>query len=160
VRALEIRFLGNRDANLHFALLTDSLDSTQQFDDNDDALVNLFSSLVERLNQTYGREGKGTFSHLHRHRIYNPSEGLWMGWERKRGKLLDFNNYLRGKYDSFPVKVGDLSALRGVRYVITLDAYTQLPRDSAHRLVGALAHPLNRAVINPATNTVVEGYGI
>jgi cyclic beta-1,2-glucan synthetase len=160
VRALEIRFLGNRDANLHFALLTDSLDSTQQFDDKDDALVNLCSSLVERLNQTYGREGKGTFSHLHRHRMYNPSEGLWMGWERKRGKLLEFNRFLLNEEDAFPVKTGNLSALANIRYVITLDLDTQLPRDAARRLVGTLAHPLNQAVIDAATNIVIEGYGI
>ncbi len=159
VRALEIRFLGNRDANLHFALLTDSLDSTQQFDDKDDALVNLCSSLVERLNQTYGREGKGTFSHLHRHRMYNPSEGLWMGWERKRGKLLEFNRFLLSQEDAFPVKAGNLSALANIRYVITLDLDTQLPRDAARRLAGLNAGAPT-AVIDAATNIVIEGYGI
>jgi len=79
---------------------------------------------------------------------------------RKRGKLLDFNELLRGETDKFPVKIGDLSVLTSVRYVITLDSDTQLPRDTAHRLVGAAAHPLNRAEINPATNTVQQGYGV
>ena len=83
-----------------------------------------------------------------------------MGWERKRGKLLDFNNLLLGAGDNFPVKVGDLSILPNVRYVISLDLDTQLPRDAARRLVGAIAHPLNKAVVDPETNTVVEGYGI
>jgi cyclic beta-1,2-glucan synthetase len=159
VRGLEIRFLANRDANLHFALLTDSPDSTQQFDDKD-ALAGLCSRLIEQLNHTYGRERKGSFSHFHRHRTYNPSEGLWMGWERKRGKLLEFNRFLLNQEDAFPVKAGSLSALANIRYVITLDLDTQLPRDAARRLVGTLAHPLNRAVIDPASNTVVEGYGI
>jgi len=83
-----------------------------------------------------------------------------MGWERKRGKLLDFNDLLLGKSDRFPIKVGDLSLLSNVRYVITLDSDTQLPRESAHQLIGALAHPLNGAVVDPATNVVIEGYGI
>jgi hypothetical protein len=83
-----------------------------------------------------------------------------MGWERKRGKLMDLNNLLLGTADSFPMKAGDVSVLPRVRYVITLDADTKLPPGTAHRLVGALAHPLNRAVVDPRTNTVVEGYGI
>jgi cyclic beta-1,2-glucan glucanotransferase len=159
VRDLEIRYLGNRDANLHFALITDSPDSPKASDDQD-VLVDLCSALVKTLNERYPAQSGGRFFHLHRHRTYNPSEGTWMGWERKRGKLLDFNNLLRGGFDSFPIKVGDLSLLSKVRYVITLDADTQLPRESAHRLVGAMAHPLNCAVIDPSTNTVVEGYGI
>ena len=159
VRDLEIRYLGNRDRNLHFALLTDSPDSPQPFDERD-RLVELCSQLIEGLNKHYrGRTGSCFFL-FHRHRVYNPSEGVWMGWERKRGKLLDLNNLLRGGYDNFPVKIGDLSILPRIRYVITLDADTQLPRECAHRLVGTLAHPLNRAVIDPVTKTVVEGYGV
>ncbi len=159
VRDLEIRYLGNRDPNLHFALLTDSLDSPEPFDEKD-KLVDLCSGLIQDLNDLYRGERGGGFFHFHRRQVYNPSEGSWMGWERKRGKLLDFNDLLLGKSDRFPVKVGDLSVLPGVRYIITLDSDTQLPRESAHQLVGALAHPLNCAVIDPATNTVVEGYGI
>src|SRR5438105_15361642 len=83
-----------------------------------------------------------------------------MGWERKLGKLLDFNKLLRGKYDSFAVKVGDLSILTQVRFVITLDASTELPRGTAHRVIGALAHPLNQAVIYPEKYSVVSGYDI
>ena len=160
VRDLEIRYLGNRDANLHFALLTDPPDSTQPFDEKDEELVRFCSQLIEDLNKKYGHEGRGTFFHFYRHRAYNSVESTWMGWERKRGKLLDFNHLLRGQYDRFPVKVGELSILPKVRYVITLDSDTQLPRETAHRLIGTLAHPLNRAIIDPATNAVVEGYGI
>ena len=100
------------------------------------------------------------FFMFHRHRSYNLAEGRWMGWERKRGKLLDLNQLLRGSYDAFPAKVGDLRVLPAVRYVITLDSDTQLPRDSAARLVGAMAHPLNQAVVDPDNRVVVEGYGI
>ena len=159
VQGLEIRFLANRDANLHFALLTDPPDSSQEFDEKD-RLAGFCSSLIVELNEKYGAAKKGSFFHFHRNRAYNPSEGLWMGWERKRGKLLDFNRLLLHQSDQFPLKTGDLSLLSHVRYVITLDLDTQLPADAGRRLVATLAHPLNRAVIDPASNTVVEGYGI
>ena len=102
----------------------------------------------------------GSFFLLHRHRVYNPREKGWMGWERKRGKLLDLNKLLRGEYDSFPVKVGDLSILPKVRFVLTLDSDTELPRGAAHRMVGTMTHPLNQAIIDPEKNIVVAGYGI
>jgi cyclic beta-1,2-glucan synthetase len=159
VRDLEIRFLANRDAHLHFALLTDPPDAATQFDDKD-KLAEQCVHLIEAMNAKYATEGKGSFFVFHRNRAYNPSEGIWMGWERKRGKLLDFNKLLLGTSDNFPVKAGNLAVLRNVKYVITLDSDTQLPRDAAHRLVGAMAHPLNRAVIDATTNTVVDGYGI
>lgn len=156
---LEIRFLANRDPNLLFALLTDWPDADQPRDERD-ALVDVCRNMIEGLNRKYGARGQKPFYLFHRYRMFNPSEGRWMGWERKRGKLHDLNQLLRGGYDSFPIKVGDLSVLPDVRYVITLDSDTQLPRDSAAKLVGAMAHPLNRAVIDPATRMVVEGYGI
>lgn len=159
VRDLEIRFLANRDSNLHFALLTDPPDAAQQFDERD-PLAKACAELIDALNAKYVPEGKGSFFLFHRQRSYNKSEGLWMGWERKRGKLLDFNNLLLGASDNFPVKAGNLSILPNLKYVITLDLDTQLPRDAARRLVGAMAHPLNKAVVDAATNTVVDGYGI
>ena len=159
VRDLEIRFLANRDAHLHFALLTDPPDAAQQFDDKD-KLARQCARLVEKLNEKYAAEGKGSFFLFHRHRSYNSSERIWMGWERKRGKLLDFNRLLLGTEDNFPVKTGDLSLLPQVNYVITLDLDTQLPRDAARKLVGAIAHPLNRAIIDPQKNIVTEGYGV
>ena len=159
VRDLELRYLANQDHNLHFALLTDFPDSLQPPGERS-TLVELCSELIEGLGDKYRAQGGGAFYLFHRDLVYNPVESTWMGWERKRGKLLDFNSLLRGKADRFQVKIGDLSVLPLVRYVITLDADTQLPRDSARRLVGTLAHPLHRAVIDPSTNTVVEGYGI
>jgi len=159
LRDLEIRFLANRDSNLHFALLTDPPDAAQQFDERDQ-LAPACAKLIEELNAKYVPEGRGSFFLFHRHRSYNKSEGIWMGWERKRGKLLDFNNLLLGTNNNFPVQAGDASILPKVKYVITLDVDTQLPRDAARRLVGAIAHPLNKAVVDPTTNTVEEGYGI
>ena len=159
VHALEIRYLGNVDQNLYFALLTDPPDSATAFDEKDE-LATLCSSLIEKLNRKYAQDGSDRFFHLHRNRTFNVKENTWMGWERKRGKLLDFNELIRGGDDKFPIKAGNVAQLRAVRYVITLDADTQLPRGAAVRLVGAMAHPLNQAVIDPATRTVRAGYGV
>ncbi len=159
VRTLEIRYLGNVDPNLFFALLTDPPDSALPFDEKD-RLVEYCAGLIQALNAKYGKDGSGPFFHLHRNRTFNETEQTWMGWERKRGKLLDFNDFLRGGVDKFPVKVGNVARLQNARYVITLDSDTQLPRDSARRLVAAMAHPLNQALIDPITNTVRDGYGV
>jgi len=156
---LEVRFLGNHDPNLHFLLLTDLPDATQK-PSEDNPLVDLCEDLIRELNEKYRGKEMGSFFLLHRHPVYNPRERLWMGWERKRGKLMDLNNLLRGQFDSFPVKVGDLSILSSVRFVITLDSDTELPRGSARRMVGTLAHPLNQAILDPERGVVVTGYGI
>ena len=161
VNGLEVRFLANRDPNLHFALLTDLPDSVSKPHTHDsNPLVDLAVQLINDLNARYASPNSGSFLFLHRHRIYNVRQGVWMGWERKRGKLLDLNKLLVGEYDAFPIKAGRLDALRSVRYILTLDSDTQLPRGTAAKLVGAIAHPLNRAIIDPKLRTVVEGYGI
>jgi cyclic beta-1,2-glucan synthetase len=153
---LEIRYLANRDPNIYFALVTDSPDSDRPFDERDE-LVAVCRELIETLNRRYP---DSPFFMFHRHRVYNDSEGRWMGWERKRGKLLDLNQLLRGGFDAFPVKIGRLEVLPQIKYVITLDSDTELPRDSAARMIGAIAHPLNAAVIDPVRHMVVEGFGI
>jgi cyclic beta-1,2-glucan synthetase len=156
---LEVRFLGNHHRNIHFALLTDLPDS-EELPPEEDPLVDFCAQLIRDLNEKYAGQEMGSFLLFHRHRLYNPRERVWMGWERKRGKLLDLNKLLRSQYDSFPVKVGDLSILPRVRFVITLDSDTELPRGSARRMIGALAHPLNQAIIDREKNIVVAGYGI
>jgi cyclic beta-1,2-glucan synthetase len=156
---LEVRYLVNRDPNIFFALLTDLPDTAEPSGDKD-ARVDLAISLIEGLNRKYADEPDGGFYLFHRHRVYNPREGAWMGWERKRGKLLDLNQLLRKVYDPFPVKAGDLLRLPRIRYVLTLDSDTQLPRGSANRMIGAMAHPLNRALVDPELNIVTQGYGI
>ena len=150
VMDMEIRYLANRDPNVLFALVTDSRDSRERPEERDEVL-SLCEQLVQELNERYGADGHTPFYLLHRFRAYNPCEERWIGWERKRGKLLDLNQLLRGVRDRFPVKVGNVDALRRARYVIVLDSDTELPRDAARRLVGTIAHPLNRAVIDPAT---------
>jgi cyclic beta-1,2-glucan synthetase len=113
------------------------------------------------LNARYAPGGPDEFHLLHRPRRWNAQEGVWMGWERKRGKLSEFNRLLRGgPTDAFSVISGDTSTLQDVRFVITLDSDTVLPPDAAPSLVGALAHPLNRAVYDADRKRVVRGYGI
>ena len=161
VSNLEVRFLGNRDPHLHFALLTDLPDSVAKPHEMDShPLVELASQLIGELNARYNSPGDGAFMLLHRRRIFNRRQGVWMGWERKRGKLLDLNKLLVGEYDAFPIKAGRLEALQQVRYILTLDSDTQLPRDSAAQLIGAIAHPLNQAIVDPKSHIVTAGYGI
>src|SRR6185437_1027128 len=106
--------------------------------------------LIDDLNARYqGTRKFGKFLLLHRHRIFNTRQGVWMGWERKRGKLLDLNKLLAGAYDAFPIKAGRVDVLHSVRYILTLDSDTQLPHGAAARLAGAIAHPLNQAIIDP-----------
>jgi cyclic beta-1,2-glucan synthetase len=159
---LEIRFLANPDPNLHFALLTDLPDSVTKPNDKDsDPLVDLAIRLLNDLNAQYpSHEKYGSFMLLHRHRIFNARQGVWMGWERKRGKLLDLNKFLTGQFDAFPVKAGNMDALQRVRYIITLDSDTQLPRGTAQGMIGTMAHPLNQAIIDPQRRVVSNGYGI
>ncbi|MGO9621993.1 MAG: GH36-type glycosyl hydrolase domain-containing protein [Desulfobaccales bacterium] len=161
IEALEVRFLANRDANLYFGLLTDFLDAHAETLPEDEPLVNLARQGIEELNEKY-RSSKGDIFFLfHRPRRWNPIEGIWMGYERKRGKLAELNAFLRGgSRDCFSVVVGATAVLAGVKYVITLDTDTQLPRDSAWQLAGAMAHPLNQARFDEDQQRVCEGYGI
>ncbi|HST63541.1 MAG TPA: glucoamylase family protein [Longimicrobium sp.] len=158
---LEVQFLANRQAHLHFAVLSDFTDAAAEHVAGDDAIVAAAEAGVRALNARYAPGREDAFYLFHRPRRWNPRQGVWMGWERKRGKLAQFNHFLRGNAaDAFHVVVGDVQALRGSRYVITLDADTVLPPGAAPDLVGALAHPLNRAVYDAAAGRVVRGYGI
>ncbi len=158
---LEVQFLANREAHLHFAVLSDFTDAATATTPDDDAIVNAAIDGIRTLNERYATGERDEFHLLHRPRRWNDRQGVWMGWERKRGKLAEFNLLLRGgASDAFTVQVGDVTLLRDVRYVITLDADTVLPPDAAPSLVGALAHPLNRAVYDPARGMIVRGYGI
>ena len=168
VEQLEVRFLANRDAHLHFGLLTDFHDASTAATLDDDALLRLAAARIEALNQKYQAPGNGDrFFLFHRPRLWNPSERVWMGYERKRGKLADLNALLRGRAgagpgERFSLIVGDTAPLRDVRYVITLDTDTLLPRDTASQFVATMDHPLNRPRFGgaPEAPRVVGGYGI
>jgi len=158
---LEARYLSNKDPNIHFGLLTDLPDTkTRPPIEDTDPLVRQAVQSVNELNEKYAGHQGGSFFLLHRHRTFNSRQGVWMGWERKRGKLLDLNRFLRHDFDSFPIKAGPQDLLNEVRYIITLDSDTQLPRGTAARMIGTIMHPLNRAIINPRLRIVTAGYGI
>ncbi|MEN9427546.1 MAG: hypothetical protein RLZZ220_1895 [Pseudomonadota bacterium] len=161
LEALEVRFLANRDDSVLFGLLTDFLDAAEAVLPTDAQLVEQARAGVEALNVRYAAAGQDIFFLFHRPRSWNPQERCWMGCERKRGKLADLNALLRGgSGDGFATIVGDTTRLAGVRYVITLDTDTQLPRDAARQFVAAMAHPLNRPVYDPQAGRIVAGYGI
>lgn len=158
VEGLEVRYLGNRNENLYFGLLTDFMDAREEKLPGDDDLVELAKERIAALNEKYGRN---LFFLFHRPRQWNQREGAWMGYERKRGKLSDLNALLKkGKRSNFSAIIGDLQALQNVRYVITLDSDTQLPLETGWKMVGAMAHPLNWPVYSEKKGHVVEGYGI
>lgn len=161
LETLELHHLSNRDPNLHFALLTDFRDAPEQVLPTDAQLLEHVRNGVVLLNQKYPSAEKNKFYLFHRPRLWNPGEEIWMGYERKRGKLTEFNALLRGGSSKcFTEIVGDLSLLPAIKYVITLDTDTQLPRDAARRLVGTMAHPLNHPVFDDERGVVLEGYGI
>ncbi len=165
IEQLEVHYLSSAAGDLSFALLTDGLDSPQETIPSDEALLEVGRMAMQRLNQRHGPgpvAGCQRFLLLHRRRVFNESESVWMGWERKRGKLHELNRLLRGAKDTtfLDEQAGGPSVPQGVRYVITLDADTRLPRDTALRLIGKMAHPLNRARFDAKAQRVVHGYGI
>ncbi len=162
---LEVQFLANRDPSLHFALLSDFTDASTETRAGDDEILAAAVAGIHALNERYPTDpadGRGDAFYLfHRSRRWNPAQRVWMGWERKRGKLAEFNQFLRGGASSaFTTIIGDTAPLGDVRYVITLDSDTVMPRGAAALLVGAMAHPVNRAAFDPASGRVVRGYGI
>lgn len=158
---LEVRFLANRDPNLLFGLLTDFTDARVQTLPEDESLVHYAAAQITHLNQKYSTGRNDIFCLFHRPRTYNAPEKIWMGYERKRGKLEALNQLLRGKHaDAFQEIIGDPEIFKTIKYVITLDTDTQLPRDAAWKLVGIMSHPLNQAVYNEEKKKVTGGYGI
>ncbi len=161
LEGLEVRYLANRDKHLHFALLTDWPDANAELMADDQAHLDLARAGIESLNAKYKAERSDIFLLFHRPRRWNPQENIWLGYERKRGKLADLNAFLRGGgQDRFSLIVGDTSSLGNVKYVITLDTDTQLPRDSARKLVGAIAHRLNQPRFHKHKNLLCDGYSI
>ena len=161
IESLEVRFLANRDENLHFGLLTDFKDSDKENLPEDELLIQLACKKIVELNEKYKGLHSNTFFLFHRPRQWNPGERMWMGYERKRGKLEELNSLLRGgSKDRFSVIIGKTEVLPFLKYIITLDADTQLPRDSARQLVGTMAHPLNRAIYDENKKCIIDGYTI
>ncbi len=163
VRSLEVHFLASLDRDLRFALLSDWTDADAAQAPDDQALLDAAAAGIARLNTQHGQIGaENRFLLLHRRRTWNERQRCWMGWERKRGKLHEFNRLLAGAMDTSFIAAGAGSATvpLGVRYVIVLDADTRLPHGAARQLIGKMAHPLNRPQIDPAKQRVTQGYGI
>ncbi len=164
---LEVHYLANPGGHLHFALMSDWVDAPEETMPDDASLLSEMAAGIDRLNKRYGSPpGDGhRFLLLHRRRLWNEKEGpkgKWIGWERKRGKLHELNRLLRGATDTtfIPIAERQPAVPQDVRFVITLDSDTRLPKGTAYRLVGALAHPLNRPRYDEAKGRVVAGYAI
>ena len=162
LQQIELHYLANKDRNIGFVLLTDLGDAHKETLAEDEDYVQAAIRGINKLNETYrGDDGRRPFYLFHRQRQWNSNEDIWMGWERKRGKLVDFNRFLlEGFIDSFDTIIGDLEFMKDVRYVITLDSDTVLPRESAKALIATMAHPLNQAEFKEDSSEVVRGYTI
>lgn len=163
VERLEVHYLANSAGDLRFVLLSDWMDASAENLAGDDELLAVATEGIARLNRIHGptSEGDGRFLLLHRRRVWNEREGKWMGWERKRGKLVELNRLLRGgNHTTFLPIAGAISVPKHVRYVITLDSDTRMPRGTACGLVGTMAHPLNQPRFDDYVRRVVDGYGI
>lgn len=158
IEKLEIHYLSNRNKNLYFAILGDFFDAETQNTSKDNEIITTGINGIKKLNKKYGED---RFFYFFRSRVWNDKERVWMGWERKRGKLIEFNRFLLNDGEtSYFVKEGNLEVLRDIRYVITVDADTILPRDSARKLIGTIAHPMQVAKLNKEGTKVLSGYGI
>ena len=161
IERLEVHYLANPTGALHFALVSDWTDANSEATNRDAALLAMAAGGIARLNERYpAADGVPRFLLLHRHRVWSETQQRWIGWERKRGKLHELNRLLRGATDTTFLPGDDARVPTGIKYVVTLDSDTRLPRDSVFRLVGKMAHPLNQARLDPVEDRVVEGYGI
>jgi cyclic beta-1,2-glucan synthetase len=165
IENLEVHFLGNPDPGLQFAILSDFRDAQEKNEDGDQAILDAATQAILQLNQKYSSRYGDRFFMLHRERLWNASENTWMGWERKRGKLEEFNNLICDPTTStsYTVIVGDFltsAQLCPIQFVITLDADTKLPPGSAKKLINTIAHPLNRAWYDDEKKRITKGYSI
>ncbi|HQA66018.1 MAG TPA: glucoamylase family protein, partial [Bacillota bacterium] len=157
---LEEYYLANREGNLYFALLGDYKDSDGEKSEGDQEIILAASEKVRELNRKYGSD-EDKFFFFHRRRVFSKTQNRWMGWERKRGALYEFNELLLGgKKASFEHIEGNISALKDVKYVITIDSDTKLSIETAKKLIGTITHPLNKAVVDEGRGVVKEGYGL
>ena len=158
IERLEVHYLANEDAGMSFALLSDFTDSATEHREDDEKLLDVARKSIAALNARHARGKEPIFLLLHRRRLFNRAQNCWMGWERKRGKLHELNRLLRGAADTSFLAVEGIP--KDVRYIITLDADTRMPRGAAKRLIGKMAHPLNQPLMDQRSGRVVHGHGI
>ncbi|KGI36814.1 NdvB [Clostridium tetani ATCC 9441] len=158
---LEVYYLANNSENIYYGILADFKDSNKQEEEGEDEINKFALEEAKRLNKKYSKNGKDIFYFFNRYRKFNEKEGIWLGWERKRGKLEEFNHLIRGDREtSYNVISGDIENLYEVKYIITLDADTQLPMGTAKKLIGSMAHSLNIPYIDHKSKKVLRGYGL
>lgn len=161
VKDLEVYYLGNRSKNIYYAILGDFRDWKEENHEDDNKIVKTSLEEIKKLNEKYSKKGEDIFYFLSRYRQYNEKENSWLGWERKRGKLVEFNRLIRGdETTSYNIISGDIKKLYKVKYIITLDADTILPINSSKKLIGAMAHPLNHPHIETGKKRILRGYGL
>ena len=161
IEGIEVRFLANRETNLYFALLTDFKDAATEHLPEDALLLSALKNRIIDLNKKYSQTGDDNFFLFHRPRRWNKNDKIWMGYERKRGKLGELNAFLRNKGEGFFSEVvGNNSCFSSIKYIITLDTDTQLSRDTARTMIGTMAHPLNEPLYNEKKKRITEGYSI
>lgn len=168
MRKLEVFYLANKSPNLYFALLGDCSQSSLEEETFDQEVIEEGRKQVEQLNKKYQKQGLPIFHFMYRKRTWNDKEDSYLGWERKRGMLNQFNEYLLGNELNLfrensikdAIQKDQTIKLPKFKYVITLDADTDLILNSASELIGAMAHILNKPEIDLEKNIVVDGYGI
>lgn len=160
IENLEVTYIANGQENIYFAIVGDLKDSNTETTEEDSKIIDLSLKKIDELNSKYSK-GKDIFYIFIRKRIFNPSEGKWMGYERKRGAIVEFNNLItKSSSTSYSVVSGDINNLKDIKYIITLDADTIMPIGAASRLIGTISHPLNAAEYDEDKNIVIDGYGI
>ena len=166
MKKLEVYYLANKSKNIYFTLLGDCTESDKIEESFDNEVIKEGKEQVEKLNKKYNNEDNiQIFNFIYRKRKWNEKEGSYLGWERKRGMLTQLNEYLLANIAN-PFRVNTFEDLenkenlKGIKYIITLDADTDLILNSAFELIGAMAHILNKPVIDKNKNIVIEGYGI
>lgn len=161
IEQLEVIYLSNRDENVFFSLVGDFKDSHEKETADDQKIIDTALEGIKRLNERYPTKNADRFFYFNRIRTYNKSDDKWMGWERKRGAIIEFNELMRGSREtSYNIISGDISKLPAIKYIITLDADTNLPIGEAKRLIGTISHPLNKAFVDSSKGIVTEGYGL
>ncbi|MGE5626949.1 MAG: GH36-type glycosyl hydrolase domain-containing protein [Solirubrobacterales bacterium] len=160
VSDMEVYYIANREKNLYFAMLGDFTDSKYEKTESDELLLNTAVEEVNKLNKKYSKEAQEIFYFFNRIRKYNEKQGVFMGWERKRGKLIEFNRLLRGDKNTSYIVNNRIDRLKEVKYVITLDSDTKLPMNSVKKLIGAMSHVLNKPVMDPKGEKILRGHGL
>ena len=167
INKLEVFYLANKSKNIYFTLLGDCSESKKRSEPYDQEVIEEGIKQVNILNEKYKNEEFPIFNFLYRSRSWNKKESCYIGWERKRGLLTQFNEYLlgheRNKFKANTIqdyKCENSKDMPNIKYIITLDSDTELTFNSAFELIGAMSHILNKPVLNDERNLVIDGHAL